>query len=60
MTLIGVLLSIGVAVGFGLSGPVWVRVLAGLTTSVSLALSVRLLSRRAGLLRRFARWLTEG
>lgn len=42
LTLLGVLLSIGVTVGFGLKGEIWLRVLAGLATTVVLVVLVKL------------------
>jgi hypothetical protein len=42
ITLLGVLLSVGVSVGFGVQGAWWLRVLAGLGTTVVLVLVVKL------------------
>ncbi len=42
LTLVGVLLSIGVTVGFGVQGSWWVRVLAGVLTTVLLITLVKL------------------
>ena len=57
ITLLGVLLSVGVSVGFGISAAWWVRVLAGLATTVALALVVKLGSSAGhGPLARLARW----
>lgn len=58
LTLIGVLLSIGVTVGMGLSGPWWVRLLAGVATTVGLVLLVWLLGTRTQLLTRMSEWIT--
>lgn len=57
ITLLGVLLSVGVSVGFGVSGPWWVRVGAGLATTAVLILLVKLgTSAGRGPLARLARW----
>ena len=42
LTLLGVLLSIGVTVGFGVSGAWWLRALVGLATTVVLVAVVKL------------------
>lgn len=58
ITLIGVLLSIGVTVGFGIKAELWIRIVAGLATSVGLIVGVKLLTRSgAGPLARIARWV---
>ena len=57
VTLIGVLASIGVTVGFGIAGPWWLRAAAGAATSVVLIALVGVLGRRTPLLTRFADWL---
>ena len=41
ITLLGVLLSVGVSVGFGIKGEWWVRLLAGLGTTLVLVLVVK-------------------
>jgi hypothetical protein len=41
ITLLGVLLSVGVSVGFGVSGAWWVRVLAGVATTAGLIVLVK-------------------
>lgn len=57
ITLLGVLLSVGVSVGLGLSGPWWVRVLAGVATTVVLVVIVKLGSQAGrGPLARLAAW----
>lgn len=57
ITLIGVLLSIGVTVGFGIKDELWVRILAGFATSVGLILGVKLTTRSGrGPLAKLARW----
>ncbi len=58
VTLLGVLLSIGVTVAFGLSGPWWVRLAAGTGTTFALALAVWLLGTRTRILARLADWIT--
>lgn len=42
ITLIGVLISVGVTVGFGVKGPWWVRLLAGVATTMVLIVAVKL------------------
>ncbi len=42
LTLLGVLLSIGVTVGFGVKGELWVRIAAGVATTVVLVVLVKL------------------
>lgn len=42
LTLLGVMLSIGVTVGLGVSGPWWVRLLAGAGTTLALVSLVKL------------------
>jgi hypothetical protein len=57
ITLLGVLLSVGVSVGFGVQGAWWVRVLAGVATTIALVLVVKLgTSAGRGPLARLARW----
>jgi hypothetical protein len=57
ITLLGVLLSVGVSVGFGVNGPWWVRIGAGLATTALLILLVKLgTSAGRGPLARLARW----
>ena len=57
ITLLGVLLSVGVSVGFGVSGAWWIRVLAGVTTTVVLVLVVKFgTSAGRGPVARLARW----
>ena len=58
ITLLGVLLSVGVSVGFGVSGAWWIRVLAGVTTTVVLVLVVKFGGTSAGRgpVARLARW----
>lgn len=58
ITLIGVLVSVGVTVGFGVKGEWWVRVLAGLATTVALILLVKFgTSSGRGPLARAANWV---
>lgn len=57
ITLLGVLLSVGVSVGFGIQAASWVRVLAGIATTVVLVVVVKLgTSSGRGPLARVARW----
>lgn len=58
ITLLGVLLSIGVSTGFGVSGPWWVRLLAGVGATVALAVVVKLgTAAGKGPLARLANWM---
>jgi VIT1/CCC1 family predicted Fe2+/Mn2+ transporter len=58
ITLLGVLLSIGVTVGIGVSGAWWVRVVAGVATTLVLAVVVKVGSRAGrGPLARLANWM---
>ena len=57
ITLLGVLLSIGVTVGFGVKGPWWLRVALGLAATVVLIAIVKVGTKSGrGPLARFARW----
>jgi len=57
ITLLGVLLSIGVTVGLGITGSWWVRLLAGLGTTCALVVVVKLgTSSGRGPLARLANW----
>ena len=58
ITLLGVLLSIGVTVGMGVSGDWWVRVLAGVATTLGLSVIVKLGSSAGrGPLARMSNWM---
>jgi len=58
LTLLGVLLSIGVTTGFGISGAWWARVLAGLATTIVLVVLVKLgTASGRGPLARIANWV---
>jgi hypothetical protein len=58
ITLLGVLLSVGVTVGFGVSGPWWLRGLAGAGTTLALVVLVKLgTSSGRGPLARAANWV---
>jgi hypothetical protein len=58
ITLLGVLLSIGVTVGIGVQASWWVRVIAGLSTTVALTAGVKLgTSAGRGPLARLANWV---
>jgi len=57
ITLLGVLLSVGVTVGFGIKADWWIRVLAGVGTTTLLVVVVKLgTSAGHGPLARAARW----
>ncbi len=58
LTLMGVLQSIGVTVGMGLSAPWWLRIGAGAATTLGLTLAVWLLGTRTHLLTRLTEWIT--
>ena len=58
VTLLGVLLSIGTTVAFGMSGPWWIRTAAGAATTVALAVAVWLLGTRTSILVRVTDWIT--
>lgn len=58
ITLLGVLLSVGVSVAFGVKGPWWVRTLAGALTVAALVTVVKLgTSAGRGPLARAALWV---
>lgn len=58
ITLLGVLISVGSTVGFGLSGPWWLRLGAGIGTTLVLGAIVKLGSKSgAGPLAKLARWV---
>lgn len=58
ITLLGVLFSVGVSVAFGVSGPWWLKVLAGTATTIALALLVKLgTTSGRGPLARVANWM---
>ncbi len=60
VTLSALVLSIGVTVGFGVKGEWWLRVIAGVGTTLLLALFVRVGSGEHGVLTRLANWITRG
>ena len=58
LTLLGVMLSIGVTVGIGISGAWWERALAGLATTTALVVLVKLgTSSGRGPIARLADWV---
>jgi hypothetical protein len=58
ITLLGVLLSVGVSVGFGVEGEWWARVLAGAGTTLALVIVVKLgTASGRGPLARIANWI---
>ena len=58
ITVLGVLVSVGVSVAFGIKGEWWVRVLAGVATTVVLAFVVKFATASGrGPLARVAHWL---
>jgi hypothetical protein len=58
LTLLSVILSIGVTVAFGVTGPWWLRTAVGTAVSVGLVAIVAFAARHTPLLRRLARWAT--
>lgn len=61
ITLLGVLLSIGVTVGFGVSGPWYVRVLAGVAATAALIVVVKVgTAAGRGPIARLANWAIGG
>ena len=59
ITLIGVIISIGLTVGFGLRTDLWIRVIAGAGTAGALVVVVKLSSSEGAALRRAANWITR-
>lgn len=57
LTLIGVLVSIGVTVAFGIDGAWWLRLAVGAGTAAGLIALVGLVGRRTPILTRLADWL---
>lgn len=58
ITLLGVLVSVGTTVGFGVKADAWVRVFVGLATTAALILLVKLgTAAGRGPLARAARWI---
>jgi len=58
LTLMGVILSIGFTVGFGVSGPVWLRLLSGLGAVAALVAVVKLgTAAGRGPIARLANWV---
>ncbi|MBW3608119.1 MAG: hypothetical protein KY463_07145 [Actinobacteria bacterium] len=58
ITLLGVLLSIGVTVGIGISADWWIRILAGVATTLALSVIVKVGSSAGrGPLARMANWM---
>lgn len=58
LTLLGVLLSIGFTVGIGITAAWWIRLLAGLGTTITLVLVVKLgTSAGRGPMARLANWV---
>lgn len=61
LTLLGVLLGIGVTVGFGVKGDWWLRVLVGLLTFAALLVLARAAAKPGrGTLARIGAWITRG
>lgn len=58
ITLVGVLLSIGVTVGFGISAPWWIRLAVGVGTTVALAFAVWFLGTHTSILVRLTDRIT--
>lgn len=59
ITLMGVILSIGLTVAFGVKSDLWIRLLAGAGTSAGLLALVKLGSSEGAALRRAANWITR-
>ncbi|MDQ4142452.1 MAG: hypothetical protein M3198_01705 [Actinomycetota bacterium] len=58
ITLLGVLVSVGTTVGMGMQGRWWLRVLAGVTTTLVLVIVVKIGTRAGhGPLARLANWI---
>ena len=58
ITLLGVLLSVGVTVAFGIQAEWWIRALAGISTTVGLVVVVKVATAAGrGPLARIARWI---
>ena len=58
LTLLGVLLSIGVTVGLGISGAWWLRVLVGMATTLVLVVLVKFATASGrGPIARIANWV---
>lgn len=60
VTILGVVASVGTTVGFGVSGPWWMRLAAGVGTVVVLVVVVKLGTSQGdrGVVARVADWLT--
>lgn len=58
LTLVGVIVSIGVTVGFGIVGPWWFRLALGTGTAIGLIVLVGYAGRRTSLLARLANFIT--
>ena len=59
ITLIGVIISIGLTVGFGLKTELWIRLIAGAATAGVLIVLVKLSASEEAALRRAANWITR-
>lgn len=59
ITLIGVIISIGLTVGFGLKTELWIRVIAGAATAGVLVVLVKMSASEGAALRRAANWITR-
>ena len=58
ITLLGVLLSIGVTLGAAVSGPLWLRISAGLATTIAITVVVKVGTNAGrGPLARLADWV---
>lgn len=62
VTLLGIILSLAVTVGFGIPGPWWLRVGAGAATAILIVGTTKLGTRHGsrGPLARIARWILNG
>jgi hypothetical protein len=60
ITMIGVVISVATTVGFGVPGPVWVRIAAGVLVAIVLLVAIKLGTAQGsrGAVARAADWMT--